>query len=111
TAFDDGGEIPIRHTADGENASIPLSWLGAPPGTAELALVMDDPDAPGRHPWVHWIVYHIPPRLDELPAGVQRAQSLPGRAGVMQGRNSWGRNNVGYRGPAPPEGDGPHRYR
>ena len=30
--------------------------------------------------------------------------------GARQGRNSWNRDNVGYRGPQPPPGSGAHRY-
>ena len=31
-------------------------------------------------------------------------------AGARQGLNSWPEGNVGYRGPLPPPGSGPHRY-
>ena len=45
-AFTEGGEIPTRHTCQGEDLSPPLAWSGAPAGTKSLALVVDDPDAP-----------------------------------------------------------------
>ncbi|MDQ3937267.1 MAG: hypothetical protein M3253_01145, partial [Chloroflexota bacterium] len=41
SAFSDGGEIPARHTCDGDDISLPVGWSGTPPETAELALVMD----------------------------------------------------------------------
>jgi hypothetical protein len=44
-SFDEGGEIPIRHTCDGADISPELNWQGAPRGTVALALVVDDPDA------------------------------------------------------------------
>jgi len=102
TAFPDGKAIPKQHTADGADVSPPLTWSGAPAGTKELALIMDDPDAPGDEPWVHWVIYKIPADLKGLPEGLPRAAQLESPAGAMQGQNSWG--TVGYRGPAPPSG-------
>jgi|APHM01.1.fsa_nt_gi phospholipid-binding protein, PBP family len=46
-AFEDGGTIPERYTADGENVSPPLTVEGLPEGVETLAVVVDDPDAPG----------------------------------------------------------------
>lgn len=110
-AFENGDRLPVRHTADGEDLSPPLAWTGAPAATAELTLVMEDPDAPGDEPWVHWVLYHIPAGTRELPEHLHRVKTLAHPAGATQGRNSWSKNNLGYRGPAPPTGDGPHRYR
>jgi phosphatidylethanolamine-binding protein (PEBP) family uncharacterized protein len=45
TAFHDGAEIPLRFTCDGEDVSPDLTWQGAPPETAALALIVDDPAA------------------------------------------------------------------
>jgi hypothetical protein len=45
-AFADGQPIPVKYTADGANVSPPLRWSGLPSGTKELALIVDDPDAP-----------------------------------------------------------------
>jgi phosphatidylethanolamine-binding protein (PEBP) family uncharacterized protein len=44
-------ELPIRrkHTFEGEDVSPPLAWGGVAEGAASLALVVDDPDAPGRN--------------------------------------------------------------
>ena len=97
SAFADGGEIPIDHTCDGADQPIPLAWSGAPEGAAELALLMDDPDAQN---FVHWVVVDIPAEATELAPG-----ALP--AGAREGRNDFGRS--GYGGPCPPSGS--HRYR
>ena len=98
-AFEDGAEIPRRHTCDGDDVSPPLSWEGAPEGAASFALLMDDPDARG---WVHWVVYDISPSATgSLPAGWASSPDAP-----PQGLNGW--NRVGYRGPCPPSGT--HRY-
>jgi Raf kinase inhibitor-like YbhB/YbcL family protein len=107
-AFPDGKPIPRRHTEDGDDLSPELSWSGLPRGTQELALIVDDPDAPRPEPWVHWVLYKIPADWPGLPEGVSKQESSLGQAGIQQGKNSWG--TLGYRGPAPPEGHGVHHY-
>jgi Raf kinase inhibitor-like YbhB/YbcL family protein len=69
-AFEPGAAIPRRHTGDGEDLSPPLSWTGLPPGTRELALIVDDPDAPSPQPWVHWVIGKIPSSLEGIAEGV-----------------------------------------
>jgi len=104
SAFRHQGEIPARHTCDGENTPPALAWGEAPAGTRSFVLVVDDPDAPDpRHPrqtWVHWLLYNLPADCTGLPEG----QPLP--AGARLGRNDW--NAAGYGGPCPPIGR--HRY-
>jgi Raf kinase inhibitor-like YbhB/YbcL family protein len=105
-SFEDGGEIPVRHTCQGRDVSPPLAWSGVPPGTASLVLIVDDPDAPDpRAPkttWVHWVLYDIPPGVATLREDADAG--LP--AGARVGRNDWRRS--GYGGPCPPVGR--HRY-
>lgn len=106
-AFENGAEIPARHSCEGADTAPPLAWAGVPDGTRSLVLVVDDPDAPDpRAPkvtWVHWVLYDIPPDVTALPEAVTPA-GLP--AGVREGLNGWG--STGYRGPCPPIGR--HRY-
>lgn len=102
-AFDPGNTIPVAYSCDGDNISPPLQWRNVPQGTQSLALIMDDPDAPGNA-WVHWVLYNIPAQTSELPENVAPADSVPG--GGSQGDNSW--NRVDYGGPCPPSGS--HRY-
>jgi Raf kinase inhibitor-like YbhB/YbcL family protein len=97
-AFSAGAAIPAKYTCDARDMSPPLIIGAVPAGTRSLALIMDDPDAPGGT-WVHWVVWNVPPETREFPENV-----LP--AGAKQGRNSWNRN--GYGGPCPPSGT--HRY-
>lgn len=107
-AFDQGQAIPAKFTEDGQDVSPELRWSGAPSQTRQLALVVDDPDAPSAEPWVHWVIYAIPPSTTMLPEGVSKDE-LPGNmAGAKQGKNSWG--TVGYRGPAPPAGKVHHYH-
>lgn len=111
TAFADGEPIPRRYTGEGEDVSPPLSWTDLPEGTRELALVCDDPDAPSAEPWVHWVLYKIPPEADGLPEGLPRTGRLKNPPGALQGKNSWpSGETIGYRGPMPPPGHGEHHY-
>jgi len=100
-AFAHGQPIPRKFTGDGENKSPPLQWSGLPQGTRELALIVDDPDAPTPQPFVHWVLYHIPSDQPGLLEG-----NVP--QGALQGRNSF--DKLAYGGPAPPPGHGTHHY-
>jgi len=110
SAFEQGEPIPKKYTGDGEDVSPPLAWSGLPAGTKQLALVCDDPDAPRPEPWVHWVIYAIPPQTAGLSEGVPRTERLADPPGALQGKSSWPTDNLGYRGPAPPPDHGPHRY-
>ena len=65
---------------------------------------------PGPEPWVHWVIFNIPLETRALPSSVCQDREPGEVPGARQGRNSWPENNIGYRGPAPPPGSGPHRY-
>lgn len=97
TAFGDGGEIPRRYTCDGDDVSPPLSFAGVPSGTRELALLVEDPDAPGGT-FVHWVAWGIDPTKPAIAEG-----------GSPSGTGTNGFRHRGYGGPCPPRG-APHRY-
>lgn len=103
TAFTEAGMIPRQYTCDGEDMSPPLSWSGIPEGTKSIAIIADDPDAPGGM-WVHWVVYNLPPDLKGLPENVPAQKTLA--KGGIQGQTDFRR--IGYGGPCPPSGT--HRY-
>jgi len=109
-AFKEGEAIPKKYTGEGADVSPPLAWTGVPEGAKELVLICDDPDAPSEEPWVHWVIYKIPPDVKGLKEGIPRKTRLSDPPGALQGKNSWpsGQNNIGYRGPLPPSGT--HRY-
>jgi Raf kinase inhibitor-like YbhB/YbcL family protein len=104
-ALASGVKIPAKYTEDGENVSPPLSWGKPPAGTRELALICDDPDAPGGT-WTHWIAYGIKPETTSLPEALPADREVKTPA-MKQGTNSFGK--TGYGGPAPPAGK-LHRY-
>ncbi len=103
-----GAAIPKRFSGDGEDVSPQLNWSGLPDGAKQLALIMDDPDAPTPEPWVHWVIYGIPATTTGFPENVAKTASLTVPEGALQGKNSWGK--IGYGGPAPPPGHGVHHY-
>jgi Raf kinase inhibitor-like YbhB/YbcL family protein len=101
-AFADGATIPAKYTCTSANpVSPPLAWSGVPSGTAELTLLVQDPDAAVAGGFVHWVVYGIPPDAQSLAEG-----SLPSAA--KQGVNGRGQNQ--WTGPCPPAGNPPHHY-
>jgi len=103
-AFPAGGTIPKKFTCDGPDVSPALAWTDPPAETKSLALIVDDPDAPGRV-WVHWVLYNLPAGTRKLPEGVGKDAELPD--GSRQGLNDF--RKIGYNGPCPPHGPA-HRY-
>ncbi len=101
-AFAEGETIPVRHTCDGADVSPPLVWTEAPPQTRSFVLICEDPDAPAGV-WHHWAVFDLPADRSGLPEGAGKA------GGLRQAVNDFRR--LGYGGPCPPRGHGPHRYR
>ena len=97
-AFANGQSIPSKYSCKGKNISPALAWTEPPAGTQSLALIMDDPDAPGGT-WVHWVLFNIPASTHNLQ------EDLP-TSGMSMGKNSWG--DMRYGGPCPPSGT--HRY-
>jgi len=104
TAFQPGGEIPVKHTCEGSDVSPALTWTDPPAGTKTFALIADDPDAP-MGTWVHWVLYDLPGTARQLPEGLPKVEEIQG--GGRHGRNDF--PNIGYGGPCPPPGKA-HRY-
>jgi Raf kinase inhibitor-like YbhB/YbcL family protein len=110
-AFAEGAKIPKPFTCDGQNISPPLQWSGVPASAQSLALICDDPDAP-LGTWTHWLLYNMPPDVQELTEALPQDASLSappaGNAEkpAQQGKNDFG--NLGYGGPCPPGGT--HHY-
>ena len=102
TAFNEGAAIPRKYTCNAENVSPPLAWSGVPAGAKSLALIADDPDAPGGT-WTHWVLFNLPATSTGLLEGI-KPQDSP--EGATQATTSF--RKVGYGGPCPPSGT--HRY-
>lgn len=96
--------FPARHTCEGENVSPEIRIEGGK--GACMALIMDDPDAPGGT-WVHWVAWNLP-MVNIVPEGIAKEMMLERPFPASQGMNSG--DEIGYDGPRPPRGHGPHRY-
>jgi Raf kinase inhibitor-like YbhB/YbcL family protein len=99
SAFRDGAAVPREFSCRGAGISPPLSWSGVAADARSVALVVDDPDAPGGT-FTHWVVFDIDPKATSVGAG-----AVP--PGASQARNSAG--HARYDGPCPPSGT--HHYR
>jgi Raf kinase inhibitor-like YbhB/YbcL family protein len=98
SAFTEGGKIPDKYTCNGENVLPPLTIVNVPQNAKSLAIIVDDPDAPGGT-WTHLLVWNISPDKLQIVEG----DSLEG---AIFGTNDFGDTNYG--GPCPPSGT--HRY-
>ncbi|AYY14266.1 YbhB/YbcL family Raf kinase inhibitor-like protein [Actinobacteria bacterium YIM 96077] len=94
------GQLADRHANDRDNTPPVLHISGVPQGTAELAIICHDPDAPLPWGFTHWTLYGIPAETAEIGADADTR--------FRPGPNNFGR--TGYGGPQPPAGHGPHRY-
>jgi Raf kinase inhibitor-like YbhB/YbcL family protein len=107
-AFDHGTPIPERHRGRlfGANISPALAWRTPPAGTAELVLIVQDPDAPRRTPANHALTIGIDPSLGSIPeSGLTHPSPIPG---IRHGKGALGHR--GWAGPLPPRSHGPHTY-
>lgn len=99
-AFGPGEAIPERFSNAGGDTSPELKWSSVPDGTAELVLVVHDPDAPLVDGFTHWVATGIDPTSTGLAEGTSE--------GFTPGENTAGQPT--YMGPAPPPGHGTHHY-
>jgi Raf kinase inhibitor-like YbhB/YbcL family protein len=104
SVFESQQPIPAKYTCDGENVSPPLKFLQIPAGAKSLVLIVDDTDAPNGT-FDHWIVWNLPPNVNELTEGAEELNQLSSRP--KQGINGFGKSYYG--GPCPPSGK-PHHY-
>jgi Raf kinase inhibitor-like YbhB/YbcL family protein len=107
-AFDHGTAIPERHRGRlfGANVSPALAWTPPPAGTAELVLIVQDPDVPLGKPATHALTVGIDPSLGGIPENGLTDPS-PIR-GLKHGKGGLGRR--GWAGPMPIRSHGPHSY-
>jgi Raf kinase inhibitor-like YbhB/YbcL family protein len=103
--FVDGSAMPMSSAGKGVglNISPPLAWHGLAAQTAELVLIIEDPDVPLPRPVVHLALAGITPELEGFAEGDLNEGGPHGN-----GRGSF--NRTGYAGPRPVPGHGPHHY-
>ena len=96
-----------NYSCDGQDISPEIDVGGVNPEVSKsLAIIVNDPDAPGGGGFIHWIAWNmelvrmIPEKIPKMPV-----VTFPLEA--VQGKNSFGK--IGYNGPCPPRGQ-THRY-
>ena len=99
--FKNNQKIPQKYTCDGENINPPFDIDNVPDDAKSLALIVEDPEAPGET-WSHWILWNISPLTFKIKEG-----SLP--KGVTQGLNDFQKHS--YVGPCPPSGIHHYHFR
>jgi len=103
-AFAANSTLPARFSAQGGDRSPPLHWTMTE-GAQSYAIILEDPDAPGAAPFVHWVAWNIPASAEGLPEGAPSGSRITSPVPMSQGRN--GAGTTGYFGPRPPAGIGP----
>jgi Raf kinase inhibitor-like YbhB/YbcL family protein len=106
-AFDDNQPIPPLFTADGEKESPPLRWRGVPDATAAIVLVVEDADSATAAPLIHALAIKLGGHDDDLIPGALAGESAAVE-GLALGLNYF--DKAEWAPPAPPPGEGPHRY-
>lgn len=109
SAFTNGGAIPLKHSAHGDNVSVPLSWSNVPSGTQSFVLVMYDREYKNM---IHWLTVNIPKDTRTIAEGAS-AESMPEHSTEIILHPMYN----GYYGPQPPISsdpeigmEGTHRY-
>ncbi|HUP53326.1 MAG TPA: YbhB/YbcL family Raf kinase inhibitor-like protein [Longimicrobiales bacterium] len=103
-AFPDGGLVPLKYAARGENVQPGFRFSNAPEGTVSYAIIFHDLDVAiggGTGDVLHWLAWNIPASAGGIAEG-----GLP--EGSVQGRNLMGQNV--YMGPGAPPGPRDHHY-
>ena len=95
-SFPPNGAIPEDFSAYGASMIPEVTWANVPAGAKSLLFMIEDPDAPGAKPFVHWVVTNIDPKAAQIPG-----------AGTAE-RNSNG--EAKYYGPHPPAGPEHHYH-
>jgi Raf kinase inhibitor-like YbhB/YbcL family protein len=99
--------LPNDYTCDGEDRSPEITVSGVNTEIAKcLAIIVNDPDAPGGGGFVHWIAWNIE-LVRLIPEKIPKTPQVTFPLKAVQGKNSFGK--IGYNGPCPPHGQ-THRY-
>lgn len=100
-SFNHTGRMNRRFARQSGNTQPALNITGVPSGCRELAVICRDADAPLPDDFTHWLLYGVPTDAVHIAEGLADQTFRPGR-------NDFG--EVGYAGPQPPQGHGPHHY-
>jgi Raf kinase inhibitor-like YbhB/YbcL family protein len=96
--FTNGGWIPLKNTARGDDISPQLEIDGITEKAVTLAITMDDASHPIFPNYNHWIIWNLPIK-SIIPAAIPHGKTIESLDGTVQGV-AYGRNR--YKGPKPP---------
>jgi Raf kinase inhibitor-like YbhB/YbcL family protein len=99
-AFKKNEMIPGKYTCRGSNMNPPLHIAGIPEGTKSVTIIMDDPDAPVKGGFTHWLAWNLDQTMVDI---------IENYKGGTQGIN--GAKKKGYYGPCPPQGTHHYHFR
>ena len=98
TEFRDGGAIPLRYSARGEDVSPSFSIDNISPCAKSIAIIMDYMSHPIFGIGNHWVIWNIPIQ-NMIPEGIPHGAFVSTLNGAVQGVG-YGRHR--YKGPKPP---------
>ncbi len=99
--------LPNDYTCDGQDISPEINIGSVNTKIAKsLAIIVNDPDAPGGGGFVHWIAWNME-LVRMIPEKIPKTLIVTFPLKAVQGKNSFGK--IGYSGPCPPRGQ-THRY-
>ncbi|NLV35208.1 MAG: YbhB/YbcL family Raf kinase inhibitor-like protein, partial [Clostridiaceae bacterium] len=105
-AFENGGNIPVKHTGKGEDVSPSLMLDGICQDAVSMVVIMDDLDFP-LGTYNHWVMWNIPASFSVIPEAVPKQTVVSSLGNAVQGKSNYGGKHY-YRGPLPPFGS--HTY-
>jgi hypothetical protein len=99
--------LPNNYTCDGEDISPQIGVEGVNTKISKsLAIIVNDPDAPGGGGFIHWIAWNVE-LVKMIPEKIPKTPVVDFPIRAVQGKNGFGK--IGYSGPGPPYGQ-THRY-
>ena len=99
--------LPRDYSCDGQDISPEIDVGGVNPKISKsLAIIVNDPDAPGGEGFIHWIAWNME-LVSMIPEKMPKTPVVTFPLMAVQGKNSFGK--IGYNGPCPPRGQ-IHRY-
>lgn len=97
-SFEDGGNIPVKHTGFGENISPAFRLENLADNAVSIVIMLNDLDISFISEYNHWIIWNIPASA-EIPENIRYGAEVHSPAGAVQGI-AYGKNR--YRGPQQP---------
>jgi Raf kinase inhibitor-like YbhB/YbcL family protein len=99
-AFQNNTIVPVKYTCKGPNINPPFEIAEVSTEAKSLVFTVEDINATPI-PWVHWLLFNIPPSTARIEEGTVPSNSIEGYANG---------GTPGYEGPCPIYFNGEHKY-